>query len=87
MSTVAELKKASQASSKGNTITESDYVLRDKSKETLGVNTIIMADTSKYAAEIAKARAELNGDERAKMKAELLAEIKAELKAEAKGVK
>lgn len=87
MSTIEELKKANLASNKGNMINESDYMLRKKTDADLGVNTIIMTDTSKYAEEIAKAKAELSGDERAKMKADLMAEIRAELKAEAKAGK
>lgn len=84
MSGIKELKDTTKQSTKGNVINENDYILRDKTTEEVGKNTIIMKDISKYKDEIAKVRAELSGDERAKMKAELLAEIKAELKAEAK---
>ena len=91
MSTIEELKKESLQSGKGNTISESDYVLRDKSKEEAGSNTVVMTDYAKYADDIAKAKAalavELGADERAKMKADLMAEIRAELKAEAKAGK
>lgn len=81
---IKELKDKNLKKDKGNTITESDYVLRTKNKEDAAKNTVIMEDSSKYADEIAAARATLSGDERAKMKAELLAEIKAELAAAAK---
>lgn len=84
MSDIKDLKNLTKASTKGNVLSETDYVLRDKATEELGKNTIIMEDSEKYKDEIAKAKAELSGDERAKMKAELLSEIKAELKAEAK---
>ena len=91
MSTIEELKKANLASNKGNMINESDYVLRTKDENDLGVNTIVMTDYSKYADDIARAKAslavELGADERAKMKADLMAEIRAELKAEAKAGK
>jgi len=84
--TLEELKASALKKDKGNTITESDYTFRKKTEADLGINTIIMTDTSKYAEDIAKAKAELGIDERAKMKAELMAELREELKA-SKGVK
>lgn len=79
MANVKELKELSKQTSKGNTISETDYVLRDKTKDKDKSNTIIMESTEKYKDDIKKAKAVLSGDERAIMKAELLAEIKAEL--------
>lgn len=84
MSNIKELKEASKQATKGSSITETDYVLRDKSKETDKANTVIMEDTSKYKEQIESAKAQLSGDARALMKAELLAEIRAELQAEVK---
>lgn len=84
MADIKKLKDSTKQSTKGNVINENDYILRDKTSEEIGKNTVIMEDITKYKDEIAKVRAELSGDERSKMKAELLAEIKAELKAEAK---
>ena len=84
MSNIKELKEATKQTSKGSSITETDYVLRDKSKESDKANTVIMEDSSKYKEQIEAAKAQLSGDARALMKAELLAEIRAELQAEAK---
>lgn len=57
--TLEELKAGALKKDKGNTITESDYTFRKKSPADIGVNTIIMVDTSKYADAIAQAKAEI----------------------------
>lgn len=81
---INELKKSMSKDQKGQVITESDYVLRDKSKESDKANTVIMEDTSKYAKEIEEARRVLAPDYREALKKELMEEIKKELLASKK---
>ena len=81
---IKELKQSMSKDQKGQVITESDYTLRDKSKDKDRVNTVIMEDTSKYAKEIEEARKALSPDYREELKKELMEEIKKELLATSK---
>ena len=72
---INELKKSMSKDQKGQVITESDYVLRDKSKEKDKANTVIMEDTSKYAKEIEEARRVLAPDYREELKKELTGQL------------
>lgn len=88
MASIEDLKK-SKTNYKGDIITESDYVLRDKKTENTR-NSVNMATNDKYKDEIAKVKASMRGEDataRADLKAELMAEILAEIAKGSKGAK
>ena len=83
MADIRELKSRNDGLNK-QTLSDSDYVLRDKSKENPGVNTFdITGQTSKYQDELARLKAEA----RKEVETELLStgfldKLKAQLRAE-----
>lgn len=97
MSTVKELKEAVAKKTKGDVVTDSDYVFRDKSKPEDAKNTIVIEGIASHAEQIKALKAEMRGtlgsmDDIKKqlmeeIKAELKAEMMKEAKAEAKGAK
>ena len=83
MANISELKNRNEGINK-QTLSDSDYKLRDKSTETLGVNTFdITGQTNKYQDELARLKAEA----RKEVETELLStgfldKLKAQLRAE-----
>lgn len=93
MADVNSLKNNKAKKDKGNTIVESDYVLRDKKAEAkdldkLSMNTRdITEDVDRYAKELAEMKAKYRAEAQAEVKQELLAgdflkDLKAQIKAE-----
>lgn len=68
MPSIEDLKSNGIKKDKGNMITETDYVLRKKSPADIGVNTIIMDDTSlaKHSELIKEIKETLKADKAAK---------------------
>ena len=83
MASVKELKNRNEGLNK-QTLSDSDYVLRDKSKETPGVNTFdITGQTNKYQDELARLKAEARRDvEKELLSSDFLDKLKAQLRAE-----
>ena len=83
MASIKELKNRNEGLNK-QTLSNSDYVLRDKSKEEPGKNTFdITGQTNKYQDELARLKAEARRDvEKELLSSDFLDKLKAQLRAE-----
>ena len=83
MANIKELKNRNDGLNK-QTLSDSDYVLRDKSKEEHGKNTFdITGQTNKYQDELARLKAEARRDvEKELLSSDFLDKLKAQLRAE-----
>ena len=83
MANISELKNRNEGLNK-QTLSDSDYKLRDKSSEEPGVNTFdITGQNNKYQDELARLKAEARRDvERELLSSEFLDKLKAQLRAE-----
>ena len=83
MANIKELKNRNEGLNK-QTLSDSDYVLRDKSKEEPGKNTFdITGQTNKYQDELARLKAEARRDvEKELLSSDFLDKLKAQLRAE-----
>ena len=83
MANIKELKNRNDGLNK-QTLSNSDYVLRDKSKEEPGKNTFdITGQTNKYKDELARLKAEARRDvEDELLSSDFLDKLKAQLRAE-----
>ena len=83
MANIKELKNRNDGLNK-QTLSNSDYVLRDKSKEEPGKNTFDITDqTNKYQDELARLKAEARRDvEKELLSSDFLDKLKAQLRAE-----
>lgn len=83
MANISELKNRNEGINK-QTLSDSDYKLRDKSTETLGVNTFdITGQNNKYQDELARLKAEARRDvEKELLSSDFLDKLKAQLRAE-----
>ena len=83
MANIKELKNRNDGLNK-QTLSDSDYVLRDKSKEEPGKNTFdITGQTNKYQDELARLKAEARRDvEKELLSSDFLDKLKAQLRAE-----
>ena len=83
MANISELKNRNEGLNK-QTLSDSDYKLRDKSSEEPGVNTFdITGQNNKYQDELARLKAEARRDvEKELLSSDFLDKLKAQLRAE-----